>query len=282
MSTEGGSSVYVRNTREVGKNVTLENLNFDGCKAQYGGAVYIYSESSSTTVSIKSCVFTKNSASEEEKENQLFGGCAIYLTALIAKVLRCRFSGNIGTSVKLINEFEKTLDGGSFILLSNSYFVLIAECEFTDTDDLSTSSLYYLRGKNAVSAELSDCSFTEKLMPGAHIIDGASTSESGHKLTVKNCEFDDTKENSIGYLGKSSLNANNKISSYISIDFKDQVFKTVEKEVKKENSPYLLSTKMIALIASCAVAIIVGLVVLVLKKKKFNIQEEDHSNESDL
>ena len=183
---------------------------------------------------------------------------------------------NVGTSFKLINEFENTPEGGSFILLGNNYFVLISECEFTDTDDLSTFSFYYLRGKNAVPAELSNCSFTEKLMSGHHYIDGASTSESGHKLTVKNCKFNDTKENSISYFGKSSLKDNNKISSYISIDFKDQVFKADKKEVKKENNPSLLSTKMIALVASCAVAIIVGLVVLVLNKKEIIIQEENH------
>ena len=272
-SESAGGGIYIKNENpNLDKNISLINLNFNECKAIYGGAIYIYSDSKLSDVLIKNCVFYNNEASENESL-PLFGGSSIFLTALKGVVIRCKFANNKGTSVKVNNEFESTKSEVNNLLLNDQNFVLITKCDFVSNNEnlKESSSLFYVRGKQGVPCEIRDCSFTGELSEGSHYINGKTLNENGHKLSVKNCKFNDVisksiKLNDIHQSASKKNPSDSDIYDYLSIDLKNQQFKSELKNQKKQKNNKLFST-----VVFTVGIVVAGLIVVVsLSKMKNN------------
>ena len=87
-----GGAIYVENKNNVNCRISIQNIQFSGCKADYGGAIYIYSTSSYTDILINLCCFNSNTATAK-------GGSAIYYCANKGKVKSCEYINNKGGSV---------------------------------------------------------------------------------------------------------------------------------------------------------------------------------------
>ena len=61
-SVTAGGGIYLKNSKDVDLGVNFEGLNFDECKANYGGVIYIYCDNYKNRVKIISCSFTNNEA----------------------------------------------------------------------------------------------------------------------------------------------------------------------------------------------------------------------------
>ena len=54
-TSEAEGSIYAKDDCDLNKYFILENLNFNDCQAEYGGEVYIYSESTTDIVKMAKC-----------------------------------------------------------------------------------------------------------------------------------------------------------------------------------------------------------------------------------
>lgn len=119
------------------------------------------------------------------------------MTARKGILLRNKFSKNQipGSSLKLVNEYDT--DSKSLKILSeNKEPFLISNCHF-ETDESSSGSIFYVKGKFGFLLEINECNFTGNLIPGSYHIDGESNSNDCPNLVVKKYTFSSTAENSI-------------------------------------------------------------------------------------
>lgn len=75
------------------------------------------------------------------------------------------------------------------MLDSVSNLLLVADCEFIQTDAAS-NSIYYVGGKEESLVQVPDCSFRGKFEKGFHYIDGDFASKEANKVDVKSCWFE--------------------------------------------------------------------------------------------
>ena len=257
-----GGAIYIHNVYDIKNEVNLKNLDISECKAQYGGAIYIYSHFESNVVSIVSSKFTENVALAGVSDEHLFGGSAIYLTAHNGTIKRCKFNNNQGEggSVKLYNHFEN-LDQNALKYLNKEELrekvgnLVISECQF-NVDQSSSNALFYLKGKKGANLELVDCEFNGNLALGSHYIEGECKEKNSPNLIVKNCRFSSSISKALNLdSGK----------NYLSINLKNQVFAL--DEIKKSSFAPLKVALMIA-VPAAVVALIVGFVVFAIKRSK--------------
>lgn len=135
ISDTAGGAIYVKNTYYFLNLLLFENLEITKCKAEYGGGMYIYSDSAKNTVTIKKCIFTKNTALSEDFNNgEMHGGSCIFLTARSGVIVRNKFFNNFGGwgSIRLYNNFDDNEDQNQKLLDSSidNAAVLINECIF--------------------------------------------------------------------------------------------------------------------------------------------------------
>lgn len=275
MSFEGaGGAIHVKNTFDFPNTITLDHLEFHNCEAQYGGAVYIYSNSVNNKVVITHCTFNGNTAKAKETESKMFGGAAIFLSAVRGKMVRNKFSNNNGPggSVKLynvfnINSYEDDVNSEAKSLSSDKQSILISECSF-EVNKKSGCGLFYLPGKSGSSFELNGCKFTGELHGNSHYIDGKAVQSGQQKLVVKNCKF--------SYDAKQSLNLDPN-NNFLQIDLKDQEFEFEErKSIKKKSSSSTLKVIVVfGAPAAIAFIIVAMFVVFTIKKNKHNILQEN-------
>lgn len=84
--------------------ITLEEIEFDKCKAYNGGAIYAYNSVDNMEITFRKCTFTSNEACETqptEGDSNLFGGSAIFQSDVKSVILKCKFKSNSGSNVKL-------------------------------------------------------------------------------------------------------------------------------------------------------------------------------------
>ena len=99
----GGGGIFIVNEKIDSLPITLSNIKFTSCSAEYGGAIYIYSISDFSPVLINSCQFTRNTATSTNERNQFYGGSAVYLTIKNCDVNNCLFSNNKGKNQIKVN-----------------------------------------------------------------------------------------------------------------------------------------------------------------------------------
>lgn len=110
----GGGAIYYSNSiTNYQIDLILSSIQFQECKAIYGGAIYIYSISKYSIISVDFCSFISNDILQREAFNmyQLYGGSSIFLTTRIGSFINCSFNRNKGDSgsIKIYGDFEKKI-----------------------------------------------------------------------------------------------------------------------------------------------------------------------------
>ena len=272
-SPEGaGGGIYVKN-KDIHNSVNLNGLTFNECQAQFGGAVYIYSNSAESTVIIKGCIFKGNKATSSESDGlQLYGGSAIFLTVKKGKVIGNIFKDNIGDggSVKVQNNFEQDETKINSMKLLNDNVLLISDCSF-EINKNSDCCLSYLRGNNGVLVKLQKCSFNGTLSDSSRYIDGKTISTKGSKLLVNECKFSQNSANAFI------------MKDFMSIHLNDQIFINDDSANKKKK---VSQTSWIIIAAVCSTCVLIAVValiitIIVIKRKNSNDIEENEMQVKD-
>lgn len=200
-STEGsGGAIYIYNNIEDETktySITIINLSFAECSAIYGGAVFIYSPSKDSPISIKSCNFTENVARGTTNTNNLYGGSALYLVCVSSEIVDCKFNHNKGKggAVKITDDFANVPKGLRILQYESNATVGSIEikgCTF-EIEKNSDCSLYYSNNKQISKVNLIDCNFAGDLNKDAHHIDGQLKEKDYSKLFINSCTFSDEK-----------------------------------------------------------------------------------------
>lgn len=264
-SGKAGGAIYIHNVFEYSYGLNLENLDFNNCQADYGGAVYIYSKSVKSVANVKYCNFNGNKATAPKSTtNNNFGGSAIFLMIHEGNFDSNTFKENkgIGGALKIINNFPE--DDKSFFSMkllgsANHGSVYISDCSFEIEKD-SDCSLFYVSGNNGAFVEVNNCHFTGTLSQGSHYIDGKVIAEKSPQLVVKDCKFASGFKNSI------NIDNNNK---FISIDVKSQVFegesKTNEKTENKNKKWKMITTLILPAVGFTTIVVFV-IAIVIMKK----------------
>lgn len=162
----GGGAIYIKNSFEQDKNISLNGFVFSECRAVFGGAVFIFSIFESNSVLISSCSFFQNSA-EKSNSNQnknLFGGSALFLAAENSNIYQCSFKKNgPASSVKI---FDAT------ILNENTRSLIKDNDNKNKVSFTDSRSSIDIDNDFSTKADVVDCCFTGKLNPGSHYIEG--------------------------------------------------------------------------------------------------------------
>lgn len=191
LSIGGGGAIYIENVKSLSHNISIINSSLFGCSAQYGGAAFIYCSSMSNEVLIYNSSFRSNTATKTraayDGDYRIFGS-AIFISSRNTNTIRCKFSFNKGKygAFKVHNKFN---EDNALVLDSVSNLLLVADCEFLQTDAAS-NSIYYVGGKEESLVQVPDCSFRGKFEKGFHYIDGDFASKEANKVDVKSCWFE--------------------------------------------------------------------------------------------
>ena len=186
----GGGAIYIENNLDYTNNITLEKLIFTECKAQYGGAVYIYSVSDRVPITITKCKFDSNKLIDSQ--STLKGGSAIYLRSQIGSIKMCKFINNMNadSSVKIENDFDEnkasrilSINKQNDDAVVNENSILISECDFEINKD-SKSSIYFILGNSVTNIEVTQYNFMGMIANDAHHIDEKIIGKSSPKLSI--------------------------------------------------------------------------------------------------
>lgn len=263
-----GAISYTNNAKTTSStdySFNIVDCKFTGCKASYGGAIYV-SNVANSKITILKCKFEQNSAdlssSSSDENNPYFGGSAIFIAALNTVVIKCKFANNFGTGVKIINKNEQLQ---KMILKSEQLSIKIDDCVF-ETDEKSKSSLLYVRGsKNEIPVEVNRCIFKGKMIKGSYHIDGESIVDSKKPLNIhiKSCQFLSGKE--------STLNKNK--SSFLLESFEDK-----DSEKKLNSSYYDAKEVLIIVVGFVCIAVLSAVSINFIMKKKNDQHTSEEKN----
>ncbi|KAK8865060.1 hypothetical protein M9Y10_010590 [Tritrichomonas musculus] len=271
-SNEVGGAVYIDNVFDYTNQISIENSNFNNCRAKYGGAVYLYSSSRKNTVKVKYCNFIGNTATSTSNDAQ-FGGSAIYVTARKGVISNNIYRGNQGDGgdLKIYNRFPNEENSNRLSLLDNKEegSVVISDSTF-EIGKKADCCLFYLCGDKGTNVELQRCVFSGPLGSNSHYINGKSISKDGPKIVVKRCKF--------SYDSTKAFNSD-QYNEFMSIDLKDQDFEFNGSEIKKKSfSTWMIVAAVVASVV--AVVAISGLIVFVkMRKNKNTVDENEMSSE---
>lgn len=189
----GGGGIFIYNNIKDTKStyeINLKNLVFKSCKANFGAAIYIYSSSDESPVTVESCSFTSNELIGNG-DGKLSGGSAIYMVTRKGSIVDCSFRKNIGKggAVKISVDFDVLPEGPRTLQIvaynNNSVHnsIEISRCSF-EIEENSDCSLFY-----SANVVVNGCTFTGNLAAGAHYIDGESHVSEIPKIYIKSCKF---------------------------------------------------------------------------------------------
>lgn len=199
--TGGGGAIYfIKSITVHENNINLTNIKFKSCKAVYGGALYIYSISRSSDISVSFCSFQSNDILNRESLSvyQLFGGSSVFLTARIGIFLNCSFSGNKGEggSFKIFGNFEQKMESSLYIHFfekdSKQKSILIINCTFDEKE--SENSIFFVNKIQGSPVELINCNFSGKLKDNQYYIGGILHDKNATKILIKSCNFEENSK----------------------------------------------------------------------------------------
>lgn len=277
-STNGkGGGIYAILDKEVEDKFTIEGCTFDNCSAAYGGAVYLYSNIETNSITIKKCKFTSNRITNSESNDELLnGGSAILFAVMNGKIVTCKFVNNNGKSaVKVVNNFDVKSD--NYKLLSNKYTkssVSIKNCLFEINYDASSSLSHVCGSHFSVPVSVDSCFFIGELSKGSHHIESFSTSNKKEKqnLEIKFCKFSSDKKDAFKSEIKNSLIFNPKDQEFniklvdVNEDLENVQWKNKSNKYQIKNSITLISLVGISMIAILAIFAII--------KNRINLTED--------
>lgn len=252
----GGGGIYIRNDIEMDNSISLKYVNFSNCKAGYGGAVFIYSISIESKISITDCLFSSNqatvSSSQSSELSHESGGSAIFITSKSSYINDCIFFKNIGDNqLKIENDFSQSEES---LLLNAKTTNVVRFCKF-NIERYSKSSIFYLAGNNGVSCQIMNSVFIGDLNPGSFHITGQALTDKSPRLVIVRCKFSSEYSNAFD-------SRNDK--EYIFIQLEKQTF-NYEEEEEEEDSGGSLDAIDYVLIA--VVPVLVIIVIVVIKKQ---------------
>lgn len=196
----GGGAIYFQNFfGGYANHLILSKLHFKECKAIYGGALYAFSVSKSSIISIDLCSFKSNDLIQRNSNSiyQLHGGSSIFLTIRNGFILDCSFKFNKGddASFKIYGNFERNPNEIKFVYpddendKNDSNKILVKNCSFKN-EEKSKNSIYFINKKQGSKVELINCSFSGILNENECYINGLLIDKNAPKINVKNCAFD--------------------------------------------------------------------------------------------
>ena len=244
---------------EISEQTLISGCTFKECKAVFGGGIFAFSNVMNNMISITKCNFISNEIIEQSTlpnqiTNEYYGGSAIFMNVKNGKVIRCKFSRNVGKeSFKILNNFDTNEPKDAFILqqkFAESFFS-ISQCEF-EIDSSSSCSLYFVSGiMGAVPVDVTNCTFRGDVKNNSYHIDGTMLSDckNAPKLLVKSCKFTTDRSN--------SLNLDSK-HIFASFDISQQIFNY--KEIGKND--HKIKNK-ICIIKFSIPIVFVGIILLV-------------------
>lgn len=181
-----GGGMYVKNTNDKNIKVNIINVQFSNCKADYGGALYLYSSSEYTSILVESCIFEENTAMQSSDTES--GGSAVYCCITNGAFLNCQFIQNYGGShIKVTDPSEeslKTLGSKSF-----NFF----NCSFVANKE-SKEMIYYIP-QNGKVLKIVRCNFNGKLAKGVNYVDGKLNDKNQPSIILDDCQFEYYKIN---------------------------------------------------------------------------------------
>ena len=198
-SSIGGGAIFFSNSITMYENnLFLSNLHFRQCRAVFGGALYVYSLSKHSNLSIQSCTFELNENLQREGINlyNLHGGSSLFLTARIGSVLNCTFSNNRGDcgSLKIYGNFERNTDERLLIIPLNEkekdLYISIVNCKFVNETN-SKNSIFFVNKIEGSPVNIVNCSFNGTLEEGDFYIDGYLQDKNSTKIFLNSCVFED-------------------------------------------------------------------------------------------
>lgn len=206
-----------------------------------------------------SCKFERCKANTKPSESGStdFGGSAIYFQVVNGLINDCIFLNNNGNMIKVDTNFDRF----SIRILKSDEIettsLSINNCVF-DVEQLSFSSIFYLKGENEVPLEVKECNFKGILKNETHYIDGISSKMNDKsKIRVKSSKFESDLESAVN-VNKLGLLSNSN---------DDHLHQLNNKKSDKLNSNYV-----IILTISC-IAIIVTIVALIIFVNEKNEKE---------
>ena len=126
------------------------------------------------------------------------------MTVRNANISFCSFQGSRGKkgSLKFYNKFDDDnvytqkkkvhiLEAENRNEKQNSF--LISDCDFENEDESSTS-IYFVGGKEGSDIEVKECTFKGKLGKGSHYIEGEQQADEKPKLKILSCKFEDDQK----------------------------------------------------------------------------------------
>ena len=193
----GGGAIFINNSMDVEYNNTFIDILFLRCKAAYGGAVFIYSDSDICYCYFLRCQFLNNEAyakkSVSNQNKNLFGGSAIYASSKNFNIENSTFYKNKGSAVKLHNAFNQM--NSKHLLEKEENSFLIIGCDF-DKDDKSKSAISYVDEKTGQNKlEIVNCNFKGKLKKDHHYIDGTILKKDS--IYIESCNFEGDEKNAM-------------------------------------------------------------------------------------
>ncbi|KAK8837216.1 hypothetical protein M9Y10_036645 [Tritrichomonas musculus] len=192
----GGGAMYIKNKMDLDNKVSLKHLQFNTCKAQYGGAIFVHSTTTNNRVTILRCQFTSNSLLKtESKSDLLSGGTSIYFSVRNGVVSYCKFNKEKGgSSLKIINS-KRVANTKTALEVNEKGQIFVTNCNFDLNIESQSSAINYFGGKSDIVVEIKNCGFSGKLTKDSHYIDGILKTKDSSKLVIQSCIFEnDSKQ----------------------------------------------------------------------------------------
>lgn len=264
-STTGGKggAIYLRiNSSSVQGDAVIDDCEFTGCSAYYGGCAFVYSSDDTKQITISNCKFTQNEVLSSNSISEPSTGSALYLMTKHSVVVGCRFRKNKGkTTVNIVHNFDSELGNVKHSLsrlngrIKSS--VVIEECEF-NIDESADSSLS-LRHDSSFDSPVTvkNCVFTGTPSAGAHHIHAESRRNGAAPhidsvLKIESCKFSDDAKKAVGM---------------------DNVIGQISTKTKRNNNSVVIAT----VVAVCGALVIAAIVALIVVVRSRTTNEEDEN-----
>lgn len=194
-----GGAMHIENTNSVNYKIAIQSIQFSGCKADYGGALYIYSTSSYTDVLINYCKFDSNSAGAK-------GGSALYYCVSKGKIKNCEYINNKGGSIIKVVDPSR-LSQLTLLSSSQAESINFFNCNFVSNSQ-SKESIYFASKSGQKNIKMVKCNFNGKLAKGVNYIDGELPENNKPAILLRDCKFEKVAVNKKLVVGSSSLSSN--------------------------------------------------------------------------
>ncbi|KAK8899127.1 hypothetical protein M9Y10_001428 [Tritrichomonas musculus] len=178
-----GGAMYIENTNDVNYRISIKNIQFSNCKADYGGALYVYSTSSNGDILISFCRFSSNTASPKG------GGSALYFCSNKGKIKNCEFIDNKGGSALKIVEPSQASKSIKLASPSQTESISFFNCNFLSNKE-SKESIYFASRSGSKTISIVKCTFKGKLAKGINYIDGELTDNKQPAIHLYDCKFE--------------------------------------------------------------------------------------------